>query len=316
MSLKIDSSDRASASGAARLEEAGAVAVPAAVRPHDGTDMLIPEQAGDRMKRSPALDSLLAMARLEGNSDSLALSLAEIVQSSRDTANLLARNKIDQLLNSKLAILQEKQKRLQLAQKKFEEAERLQVGSALLSKLRFGISALLAVGSVALLVSGVGSGLGAMLMLGAGAVMSTLSTVNEGLVLDNGKGIGGRLAHAAGANRDAAANWDMGVSLFIGLASAVLVAPVLGPVGGLLIASVDLANGGARYMASRATTKGLDLTSVGKRYEALIQELSTFLQQDTDNLIRSNDRTSDMLVSLLKTFSDVSGALTRVRFAS
>jgi len=276
--------------------------------------VLPPLQQVSNVARSPALDSLLAMAKLQSNSASLTLSLAEVIEETRDTSNLLARKKIDQLMNSKLSFLKDKQERLELAQKKFDEAEKFQAEAKMGSWLRLIISTAVTVVGIACMFTGVASGIG-LLMLGAATVFATLSTANEVLVLDNGKGIGGRLAQATGASKQVAEYWDIGVSVFLGIACAVLLFPAP-PAASAIIVSVDLANGWTRFKASTASAEGMDLISVSKRYEAIIQDLSGFVQQDTDSLVRSNDRTSDMLASLLKTFSDVSGALTRVRFAS
>lgn len=282
---------------------------------HAGILSLPPAAEARDAAISPAVKSLLSMANLNASAATLQLYLGEIVEQARNATNALERERIDELTQRQMSILQEKKQRLELAQKKFDEAEKLQLSSNILSKIRLGLSVLLTAVSIGLMATGVGAGAGSLLMLGTCAIVSAVSTVNEALILDNGKGIAGRIAELAGASRSAASNWDMGVTMFLGLLSAVFAAPLIGPIGGVLIGSVDLVNGGLRYAATTSSAEGLDLNSATKHYEALIQELSAFLQHASDNLIQSNTRHNELMASLMRSFSDLSQALSRVRFA-
>ena len=284
--------------------------------------------------RSPALDSLLNMVNFQTDSASLELYLAEIIQSTRDTENRIGKSRIDLLTNNKLAQLKEKQEKIAEAQRKFDEAEKLQVGSKFFSWVRFGLSLLTTAAGGFLIFTGVGAGVG-ICMIGLVAV-SAISTLNEGVSLASGKGIAGHVASLAGASKKAAANWDFGASIALfalgfflaagviaipaaaGVATATVIEKFLSTstkVSAAITTVISLVQTALNYRSSSVSADELDLRSVAKKYEAEIQQLDAYVQHATDSFIASNNKNNEIIESLIRSYSDVSNAMSRIRFA-
>lgn len=276
-------------------------------------------------QESPALDSLLSMMNLQTNPATLELYLAEIIQTSRDTANTIGKNRIDFLTNNKLSILKEKQQRLEEAQKKLDEAEKIQADSKIWSWIRFGVSLLTAAASLALIATGVGAGAGVLML---GFTIATVSALNEGVALASNKGIAGHVATAFGASKNSAMWVDTAFSITLTAASLLLLfgpfgltavpaaVSAINAAGGLTAGAIGIKNAVSGFSASDANATGLKLNGLAKEYEALIQQLDGYLQHATDSIVSSNNRNNEVLATLLRTYSDVSNAMSRVRFAS
>ena len=285
--------------------------------------------------RSPALQSLMNMVNFQADSASLELYLADIIESNRDTENRIGKSRIDLLTNSKLAQLKEKQDKIAEAQRKFDEAEKLQSASKVFSWIRFGISVFTAAASIALICTGVGAGVG-ICMLGLLAVSLT-STVNEGINLATGKGIAGHVATLAGASKKTAAYWDLGASIALFSLGALLaigpliaacltgatVATAAGSAASSLTAGTGILTGiigftqaVLSYSTSSASADGLNLSSLAKKYEAAIQQLDSYVQHATDSMIASNNRNNQTIENLIQSYSDVSDAMSLVIFVN
>jgi len=226
MSFKIENNDTLALHNPSRPQELGTSAsAPQEAASNPGTLSLPPTV--ENAPRSPELESLTAMMNLRASSATLGLALAEVIESFRSTNNVVARNKIDQLMDNKLGLLKDKQRRLELAQKKFDEAQSSSWWTNLWPKIRFGISAVITtVAAAALISTGIGSVLGVMLL--AGMVVAVASTVNEGLVTFTGEGLGGRIAEAAGASKQTTMKWDMAVGIVLAVTAVVVMLPATG----------------------------------------------------------------------------------------
>jgi len=124
MSFKIDKVDTLAADGTIRPENVQPIA--SAQRSAGTTAEALPlPPALENVPRSPELDSLLSMANLRADAAMVGLSLAEVVESCRNAANLNTRNKCELLANNSLSILKKQQETLKLAQQKFDEAKAL-----------------------------------------------------------------------------------------------------------------------------------------------------------------------------------------------
>src|SRR5690606_17179543 len=166
----------------------------------------------------------------------------------------------------------------------------------------------------------------------------TLSTVNQGVAMATGKGMIAHAASLAGASKNTAMWCDTIVSAALAVGSMLL---VFGPFGlpaaaaairgldtlratvqgtdavaGLTSGAIGLRNAGVSYEAGTATAEGLQLNSLAKEIEAKIQQMDVFLQHATDSMVASTDRNNQLVTALLKSYSDLSDAMTRVRFAS
>jgi hypothetical protein len=281
---------------------------------------------------SPAIDSLLRMMDLKSDSSKLELYLSEVVQSARDTANRVSKTRIDQLTNDKLAQLKVKQEKIAAAQAKLDEASRMQSSSKILSTLQKGLSWLLI--GASLVVTAATAGLGSPIFIMA-ATLTIAVVVNQGVATATDKGIAAHVASLAGASDSVAMVCDIVVSIALVVATTALTAgagslaaataavkglnisavvQVAQEAGALTNASLDIAGAGISYDSGMAKGDSLDLNSVAKDMEANIQQMDAFLHHATDSMIESNERSNQLVTTLLKSYSDLSDAMTRVRF--
>jgi len=308
MSFKIDKVDTLAADGTIRPENVQPIA--SAQRSAGTTAEALPlPPALENVPRSPELDSLLSMANLRADAAMVGLSLAEVVESCRNAANLNTRNKCELLANNSLSILKKQQETLKLAQQKFDEAKALGGVGKILSALGTGIMLIV---SLSLIASGVGAPWGAVLF-----TMTALSVVDVAMKVVSDKGIGGRVAEACGASKTIAGLCDIGVGFALTLPAAII-APALeiAQMINMGAGMINFGGGVINFVANRESADAVDLTGTSKSCEANLQQLNDMQLQVTDNLIKVNDRANEMLTSLTRAISDANDAFARVRFAS
>lgn len=174
-----------------------------------------------------ALASLSAFISGSGNVDTEVL-LVQVAVAMRDTEALTHEKKIKGDQEAKRAELKEKEAKLEEAQKKIEEAEEKRKSGSLIDKIKLAfewLGAIIAIAAAAILIAtGVGAVVGAALIVAATvalvmAIDSTVAMANDGI------GIAGSIAKAAGASEEEIAKADMGfrISLaVVGILAAVV----------------------------------------------------------------------------------------------
>lgn len=266
--------------------------------------------------------------------------LAEVTDKLKSTMTEADSSRVKNEMETKKLNLEENEAKMEEAQEKMDEAEGKNGNGDIWNKVSIAFqmlgAVLMAALGAALIATGVGGPAGALMI--AGAVLMMVSAINSIVAesTEDGLGIGGSIAKAAGADMETAGNVDMGVGITLAVATAVVAVAAVVVSGGLAgpalvgvvqnalsIASSVASTAGAvssavstGYGAHAASLRmeGTEMQAKGKQNEAFMQELDDLIDQALTLMMSANDRFNAMLDSVTEMAQDSSNIVSNTRF--
>ena len=266
--------------------------------------------------------------------------LAEITDKLKDVTSESETDRAQNQQESKRLNIKENQERADEAIKKYDDAKAKQKNASIWDKIGMAFQGLAAlamiVAGAALIATGAGAGLGAMMI--AGGVMMALSLTNSIMAMtsESGMGIGGQLARAFGADEEAARDWDQGVAIGLAVAAAVIAiatvvvtfgasAPAaIGAMQSILGAvSAGAAAGSAvtgavsasiKHEAAQIRKEAMDKEAENLDVQAFMQMLDDLIDQAMQIMMGAMDRFNAMMDTLTEMSQDTMNSVSTVQF--
>lgn len=267
--------------------------------------------------------------------------LAEVTDKLKATTTEAEKNRVNNEMETKRINIEENQARMKEAQDKMDEAEAKAKSGNIWDKIALafqflGAIIMAALGAV-LIATGVGTAAGALMV--AGAALMLLSAVNSVVAQtsEDGLGIAGSIAKAAGADMETAGKADMGFGISLAIVTAIvaIAATVVtgGAAGSALVSTIqNVLNVGSQIANAGSATAGAvsaginadaavirkeatEIQAKGKEQEAFMQQLDDLIDQALTMLMAANDRFNAIMDSVTEMVQDTGNTLSNTRFA-